>query len=248
MDSIIAWMGGKRLLRKQISELIPKDINGYIEPFGGAAWVMLYRDRWADMEVYNDLDGRLVNLFLQAKFHPEELIRELELMPASREIFDHVFKQPGITEIQKAARFLYLVSRSFGAQMNAFATAKSQGASSHHNRIERIRQLHKRLDRVIIEHLPYEEILFRYDSKDNFFYCDPPYMTGKEYANAVGFDHVKLRDHLVRLKGRWILSYDDCPEIYALYKDFNISRVERVKGINRKEGKSLYQEVIVRSW
>ena len=59
----IRWIGGKRLLRKTIAPLIPDNIQSYIEPFGGAAWVMFYKEKWADLEVYNDLDGRLVNLF-----------------------------------------------------------------------------------------------------------------------------------------------------------------------------------------
>ena len=63
MDAIIGWIGGKRLLRKVIAPYVPKDIKGYIEPFGGAAWMLLYKEKWVDLEVYNDLDNRLVNLF-----------------------------------------------------------------------------------------------------------------------------------------------------------------------------------------
>ena len=63
MDAIIGWIGGKRLLRKVISQYVPDDIQGYIEPFGGAAWMLLYRDKWGDLEVYNDLDNRLDNFF-----------------------------------------------------------------------------------------------------------------------------------------------------------------------------------------
>ena len=60
---LINWVGGKRLLRKTIAPLIPEDIVSYIEPFGGGGWVLFYKDQWADLEVYNDLDSRLVNLF-----------------------------------------------------------------------------------------------------------------------------------------------------------------------------------------
>jgi DNA adenine methylase len=238
-------MGGKRLLRKTIGEMIPTDIKGYIEPFGGAAWVMLYKERWADLEVYNDLDGRLVNMFLQVKYHPDELIREMELMPASREIFLQMIRQPGITEIQRAARFIYLVTRSFGSRLDSFATAKHQGLSSHYNRMERIHQLHRRLDKVIIEHLPYADILSKYDCKDNLFYLDPPYVSGATYDNSKGFDHRELRDHLASLKARWILSYDDNALIRELYAGYEIVPVSRIKGINRKEGKNMYDELII---
>ena len=63
-DHLITWVGGKRLLRKTIIELIPYDkIKSYIEPFGGGAWVLFGKDKHAKLEVYNDLDNRLTNLF-----------------------------------------------------------------------------------------------------------------------------------------------------------------------------------------
>ncbi|MCB5253839.1 MAG: DNA adenine methylase [Candidatus Cloacimonetes bacterium] len=103
MDALIGWIGGKRLLRKTISQYVPNDIQGYIEPFGGAAWMLLFKERWADLEVYNDLDYRLVNLFLQVKYHPDELIKELDWLVASRKLFGDILKQEGLTEIQRSA-------------------------------------------------------------------------------------------------------------------------------------------------
>ena len=66
--SLINWVGGKRLLRKTIEPLIPKDIKSYIESFGGGGWILFYKDKWADLEIYNDLDSRLVNLFRIVKY------------------------------------------------------------------------------------------------------------------------------------------------------------------------------------
>ena len=57
--SLINWVGGKRLLRKVIEPLVPTDIKSYIEPFGGGAWVLFYKEKWADLEVYNDLDNNV---------------------------------------------------------------------------------------------------------------------------------------------------------------------------------------------
>jgi len=245
MDALIAWIGGKRLLRKEIAKYVPTDITGFIEPFGGVAWVMLYKERWATLEVYNDLDNRLVNLFMQVKFHPEELIRELDMMVTSRKLFMDIMKQEGLTEIQRAARFMYLISRSFGGKGDSFGTSQKQGTSSLFNRIDRIRELHKRLDRVIIENLSYEQLITKYDTKANFFYCDPPYMTGYTYDNSKQFSHTDLHKYLSNLKGRFILSYDDVPEVHELYKGYHIKHVTRIKGINRKEGKNEYNEVLI---
>jgi len=107
------------------------------------------------------------------------------------------------------------------------------------------KELHKRLDMVIIENLSYERVIEKYDTKSNFFYCDPPYMLGYTYDNSKQFSHETLRDILKGIKGRFILSYDDNPEVLKLYKSFDLKHVTRTKGINRKEGKSEFNEVII---
>lgn len=245
MDALIAWIGGKRLLRKEISKYVPKDINGYIEPFGGAGWMLLFKEKWAELEVYNDLDNRLVNMFLQVKYHPNELERELDMLLSSRVLFNQMLSQPGLTEIQRAARFIFLICKSFGSKGDHFGTSQSRGISSLQNRIDRIKDLHKRLDKVLIENKSYEDLIQLYDTKDNFFYCDPPYTEGYTYDNSKSFSHEKLRDILAKIKGRFILSYDDSPLVRELYKEFHMIPVVRMKGINRKEGKSDYKELII---
>ena len=62
-----------------ITIYVSKDITGFIEPFGEAGWMLLYKEKWGYLEVYNDLDYRLVNLFLQIKYHTDEVIKELDL-------------------------------------------------------------------------------------------------------------------------------------------------------------------------
>lgn len=85
----------------------------------------------------------------------------------------------------------------------------------------------------------------KHDTKSNFFSCDPPYMLGYTYEHSKQFSHEALRDILKHIKGRIILSYDDNPEALKLYKGYDIRHVTRTKGINRKEGKSEFNEVII---
>ena len=89
MESFIGWIGGKRMLRKAILERFPTDeVGRYVEVFGGAAWVLFAKEKKANqLEVYNDINSNLVNLFRCVKYHCGELQREMEWMLTSREQF-----------------------------------------------------------------------------------------------------------------------------------------------------------------
>ena len=112
MNSIIAWLGGKRLLRKKIIPLIPEHAC-YVEAFAGAAWVLFGKDpATSTVEIVNDINGDLVNLFLVVKHHPEEFLRELDLLSPSRDVLRRFRASPGLTYIQRAARFFYVIKTS----------------------------------------------------------------------------------------------------------------------------------------
>ena len=254
---LINWVGGKRLLRKTIAPLIPKDIKSYIEPFGGGGWVLFYKDRWADLEIYNDLDGRLVNLFRIVKYHPNALKEELKYLLGSREMFFQFLNGTFITDIQKAAQFLFLITRSFGGRGDTFGTVKksSGGASkSQRNILTKIDAIHERLDKVMIENRDFEKLIKQYDFEDAFFYCDPPYTSGCGYevTSTTDFDHERLRDVLKDIKGRFLLSYDDSPKVRELYKGYEMIEVERQNGINNREGTNrankVYKELLIANY
>lgn len=251
---LINWIGGKRLLRKTIAPLIPSDIKSYIEPFGGGGWVLFYYNRWAELEVYNDLDSRLANLFRVVKYHPCELARQMCYLLASREQFLEALKIEGHTDIQKAARFLFLITRSFGGKGQSFGIGYEQPIKSAGGIIERIENVSKRLDRAIVENLSAFELIPKYDHEQAFFYCDPPYSSGCGYetTSTKDFDHKGLRDLLKSIKGRFLLSYDDAPIIRELYKDFKIIEVERLNGINNTQGderlNKIYKEVLIMNY
>ena len=252
--SLINWVGGKRLLRKTIEPLIPTDIVSYLEPFGGGAWILFYKDKWADLEVYNDLDGRLVNLFRIVKYHPGALKEELRYLLGSREMFMQFLNTEGITDIQKAARFLFLITRSFGGRGETFGTVKksSGGASkSQGNILLRIDAIYKRLDKVLVENRDFEKFITQYDHEGAFFYCDPPYTCGAGYevTSTKAFAHEKLREVLGNIKGRFLLSYDDSEKIRELYKGYEMIAVERLNGINNKDRKNkMFKELIIANY
>lgn len=238
-ECLINWVGGKRLLRKTIAPLIPEDIKSYIEPFGAGAWVLFYKDKWADLEIYNDLDSRLVNLFRIVKYHPNAFKEEVKYLLGSREMFFQFLNVTFFTDIQKAVQFYFLITRSFGGKGSSFGTVKksSGGASkSQKNVLEKVDAIHERLDKVMIENRDFETLIKQYNFEDAFFYCDPPYSQGCGYdvTSTKDFDHERLREVLGNIKGRFLLSYDDSHKIRELYKGFEMIEVERLNGINNR--------------
>ena len=114
MNSFIGWIGGKKHLRKAILERFPTDeVGRYIEVFGGAGWVLFAKEKQpGQLEVYNDINGNLVNLFRCVKYHCGEVQKELDWALTSREVFLDCLEQVnmrGMTDIQRAVRFLYLI-------------------------------------------------------------------------------------------------------------------------------------------
>lgn len=152
MNSPIGWIGGKRALRKEIIELFPQEgVGRYIEVFFGAGWVFFGREKQpGQLEVINDRDGQIVNLFRCIKYHRAALQEELEWLVSAREIFFAAMAQlhtDGLTDIQRAARFFYLLKNSFGCDKRTFATS----GKSVINSIEYLEQVQKRLKGVVIE-------------------------------------------------------------------------------------------------
>jgi DNA adenine methylase len=251
MNSILSYIGGKRLLRKVIVPMIPTDIKGYIEAFGGAGWVLFARDRLAKLEVYNDLDNELTNLFMIIKYHPDALIKEMRYRLSSRSLFTLTIKNTGYTDIQKAARFLYLIKRSFGSKGRSFGVSKKAGGfKSHENMCALVDAIHHRLDMVIIENKDFENLIATYDTKDNFFYFDPPYFKGAALYDRVPlFDHVRLRDALPAIQGRWLLSIDDCEESRDMFGQWDMHEVKRLKGINNINVKdNQFYELLIKNY
>ena len=195
MNSPIGWIGGKRALRKEIIALFPQDgVGRYIEVFFGAGWVFFGREKQpGQLEVINDRDGQIVNLFRCIKYHRAALQEELEWLVSAREIFFAAMAQlhtDGLTDIQRAARFFYVLKNSFGNNKKTFATSGNGIGCS----VDYLEQVQLRLRGVKIENRDFEPILKTYDRPDALFYLDPPYLgTEKNYEGTFGWkDHLRL--------------------------------------------------------
>lgn len=229
--SFLSWVGGKSLLAGKIIPLMP-DHKCYCEVFAGAAW-MLFKKEESQVEVINDINLDLVTLYRVIQHHLEEFMRYFKWVLVSREEFERLKRvDPStLTDIQRAARFYYLIRTRFSSNLNS----PSLGVSTHRGpklnlmRIEEdLSAAHLRLTRVYIENLPFEKLIDRYDRAHTFFYIDPPYYGcenhyGKGLFRRNDFDALAAR--LGRLKGKFIMSINDTPEIRKLFAGFRIRPV-----------------------
>ncbi|MFQ8702932.1 MAG: DNA adenine methylase [Eisenbergiella sp.] len=248
MNSFISWIGGKKLLRKHILELFPEEYSRYIEVFGGAGWVLFGDERKGVLEVYNDINSDLVNLYRCIKYHPGEMQKELQGVFTSRELFFDARSQMqmrGLTDIQRAARFYILIRESYGADGRSFGMRPK----ALHRAIDDFQEFSQRLNKVVIENLDFEHLISTYDNESALFYADPPYYNAEKYYpdRFNGEDHQRLYDCLDKIKGRFILSYNDCSEIRKLYQKFNIEYVERQNNLVRDKGRR-YGELIIKNF
>lgn len=251
MNSFFGWIGGKKLLRKEIVGRFPKEFDRYIEVFGGAGWVLFYKEKHADLEVYNDANSDLVNLFRCVKYHCAELLRELSFSLNSREFFMDFREQynvRGLTDIQRAARFFMLLKTSYGSDVRSYGCVKKDIS----NAIQYLNDIEKRLLKVVIENKDFEGLIKVYDKHDALFYLDPPYYGTEKYYQASfnSEDHIRLFNALKGIKGKFILSYNDCEFIRDLYKDYIIEELERNHNLRSRcsESDKRYKELIIRNY
>lgn len=249
MESFISWIGGKKLLKRKIIEQFPDNIDRYIEVFGGAGWVLFDKEKHAGMEVFNDINGDLINLYRCVKYHPEALQRDLEGMFMSREQFyDNLAQNAirGMTDIQRAVRFYCKIKLSFGTDLRTFGCK----ARNMQKTVDYLREVSKRLNRVIIENVDFERLLRTYDRPMALFYLDPPYYKAEKYYDDVfeWADHVRLYAALSKIQGKFILSYNDDDAIRDLYKGYTIIEVQRCNNLAHKNGGGRYKELIIKNF
>ncbi|MBF0171759.1 MAG: DNA adenine methylase [Nitrospinae bacterium] len=239
---ILRYHGGKWRLAKWILPFFPPH-RIYVEPFGGAASVLLRKPRTLG-EVYNDLNGDMVNLFrvMQRRETAEELIHRIEWTLFSRQEFDDAYL-PTDDPIDRALKTLVRAGMGYGStgvtgQKTGFRgkiyTRKLSVESNDWPAIpSNLLAVHQRLRGVVIENRPALDLIRAHDGPETLFYCDPPYMasTRSAYYSKRGYshemtdeDHEALAAVLHEVDGAVVLSGYPSPLYDRLYADWR--RVE----------------------
>ncbi|MDG3871835.1 DNA adenine methylase [Pseudomonas aeruginosa] len=249
---IIPWIGGKRRLADRIFPLFPRH-SCYVEPFAGGAALFFLRPVSADVEVLNDINGDLVNLYRVVQHHLEEFVRQFKWALSSRQVFKWLqeTRPETLTDIQRAARFYYLQQSAFGGRVDgqSYGTATTSPPGLNLLRLEEtLSAAHLRLSNTYIERLSWQDCLRRYDREHTLFYMDPPYRETEGYGVPFGFEQYQEMAVMLRqLKGKAIISLNDHSEIRECFASFHIESTDITYTVGGGQG-SAAREVLIFSW
>lgn len=225
-----AYIGGKRALAKRLVAMIdavPHD--AYCEGFVGMGGVFFRRSARPKSETINDWSQDVATFFRVLQHHYVAFLDMLRFQVTSRANFELLVRQdPGtLTDLQRSARFLYLQRLSFGGKIDGRTYGVDFAGPARFDVTKLgpvLEAIHERLARVKIERLPWNEFVPRYDRPGTLFYLDPPYYGCEGDYGRELFDRDQfalMAEQLAGLKGRFILSINDHPEVRRIFAAFD---------------------------
>lgn len=243
VQPVAPWLGGKRNLAKRITAILDATPHStYAEPFVGMGGIFLRRAMRPRAEVINDIGRDIANLFRILQRHYPQFLDTLRFQLTTRTEFERLVatRPETLTDLERAARFLYLQRTAFGGKVSGrnFGVSLDRAARFNLTTLEpMLEDLHTRLAGVVIECLDYGEFLARYDSPGTLFYLDPPYWGcetdyGKDMFAPADFDALAAR--LAGIEGRFVMSINDVPEIRARFAAFEMLELSTTYTIGKQ--------------
>lgn len=252
---VAPYIGGKSRLAARICARIEALSHvTYAEAFVGMGGVFLRRRFAPKHEVINDFNGELATFYRILQRHYVPFMEMMRFQLTVRAEFERLTAtDPAtLTDLERAARFLYLQRTAFGGKPSGqnFGVSTDRRGSFDITRLgPMLDDLHTRLAGVVIERLPFQEFIPRYDRPGTLFYLDPPYYGsegdyGRELFRRDDFE--VLAGLLRGLSGRFILSLNDRPEVREIFDGFEIETVETTYSIAAKgKGRGKVGELII---
>lgn len=234
------YVGGKKnLAQRLIKRIEATPHTGYAEAFVGMGGVFLRRRQAPAVEVINDLNGDVANLFRILQRHYVPFLDTLRWQLASRREFERLTKSDPttLTDIERAGRFLYLQKLAFGGKVVGQNFGVSAGLGSRFNILKlemTLEAIRDRLAGVTIEALDWRVFLDRYDRPGMLFYLDPPYYGTEHFYGRGAFersDFAAMAERLASLKGTFILSINDHPAVREIFAGFQIEAADTTYSI-----------------
>lgn len=235
ISPVAGYVGGKKQLAGRLVDRISAiEHTTYAEAFVGMGGVFLRRPTKPKSEVVNDASRDVATFFRVLQRHYQALLDMLRWQLSSRSEFERLNAQDPdtLTDLERAARFLYLQKLSFGGKVagRSFGIDTKGPARFDITRLQPLLEaVHDRLAGVWIECLPWQDFITRWDRPGTLFYLDPPYWGTEHFYGRGLFGREQfelLSAALQRLQGRFILSLNDVPEVRELFAWASIETVE----------------------
>ena len=233
-NPVAPWLGGKRNLAKRVTAILDGiQHTTYAEPFVGMAGIFLRRSMRPRSEVINDYGRDVTNLFRILQRHYPQFLEVIKFQLTTRSEFMRLVNTDPetLTDLERAARFLYLQRTAFGGKVSGqnFGVSKDRPARFNLMTLEpMLEDLHSRLSGVVIECLDYAAFIDRYDGPETLFYLDPPYWGNEDDYGKGMFSQREfsaMAKQLKKIKGQFVMSINDVPEIRELFGAFEIQEV-----------------------
>ncbi|RQZ66548.1 DNA adenine methylase [Burkholderia glumae] len=213
----------------------------YVEAFCGGAALYFLRPVPADVEVINDVNGELVNLYRVVQHHLEEFVRQFKWAISSRQVFkwQQMTQPETLTDIQRAARFYYLQHHAFGGRVagQTFGTATTTPAVNLLRIEESLSAAHLRLAGTLVENLSWRDCLSRYDREHTFFYLDPPYWKTEGYGVPFEFgEYEAMAERMRAVRGKVMVSINDHPDIRKVFAGFRMLELDIQYSVASRHG------------
>lgn len=250
---IIPWLGGKRRLADKLIPLFPPH-ECYVEVFCGGAALYFLRPMPAPVEVINDINGELVNLYRVVQNHLEEFVRQFKWTISSRQVFKwkQETKPETLTDIQRAARFYYLQHHAFGGKVSGqnFGTATTAPTINLCRIEESLSAAHLCLAGTTVENAPWQEIMHRYDRAHTFFYLDPPYWQTEGYGVPFEWEQYKqMAEIMHQAKGKVMVSINDHPDIRRAFDGLTMHELGIKYSVSNAHGQPPEsRELVITNW
>jgi len=252
LRSPIKWFGGKSLLAERICARMSPHVC-YVEVFGGAGWVLFHKER-SKSEIYNDLNGDLVNLFSVLRDQPDEFTRRAAFLLPNRDEF-YRFREgyrgadpawANLEPVDRAIRFYTLIHHSFNTNLRQYKPIRTRAPASVD--LEMLQEAARRLQKVWIERLDFEALIKKYDGPETLFYLDPPYAPASFASGVYGWpdeEHDRLKRVLSQVKGRFLMSYPDWPRFRDLYADSTIEAIRTRYRVFVRDGRQRFVDELL---
>nr|WP_306043674.1 DNA adenine methylase [Mameliella sp. MMSF_3455] len=223
---IAPYLGGKRNLAKRICKIIDATPHStYAEPFVGMGGIFLRRRQAVRAEFINDFSREVYTLFRVLQEHYVAFLDLLRFQITTQAGFERLIAvdPETLTDMQRAARFLFLQRCAFGGKVSGrnFGLSTDRPARFNLTTLEPdLEALHERLAGVTVTCLDFAEFIRRIDREGTLFYLDPPYWGSESDYGKQAFTRERFADLAGQLryaKGRFLLSINDVLEVREIF-------------------------------